>query len=121
MPAAEPSAADHNGQAGASRPLTEPSATARWVSWGTQREGGFLPSAIEPVSSIKAEPCSFSYRHCSCSLIPHQEAWTTVTSQVTPGWQGGLTEPLLSDVLRICGVYIGIRHASTQMSLTSTS
>lgn len=28
--------------------------------------------------------------------IPHQEAWTTVTSQVITGWWGGPGEPLLS-------------------------
>jgi len=71
MPAAEPSAADHNGQARASRLPTEPSARARRASWDTLREGGFLPNAIEPVSSLKAEPCSFSCRHHSCSLQTH--------------------------------------------------
>lgn len=34
-----------------------------------------------------------------------------------PGWWGGLREPLLSDLLKRCGVFIGIRHSNISTNI----
>lgn len=83
----------------------------------------FYPAPSSPSAASMQSHAAFhadtAPAHCkhSCDSSSGSVDYThTAASQVTPSWRGALREPLLSDLLRICSVYIGIRHPITQIS-----
>lgn len=107
------------GPHGASGLLADPWATAGWDT-----QGGLALCPVPPAQQQgQGSARQLSLRHCSCSPeTPCDSSSGAVgTPEVSPGGQGALTEPLISDLSGICGVEIGMGHLSTQMSLLTSA